>query len=113
MLLIYGAQKESPDELMNKIDRDMGHYAQITSEHIVKIFQSSGCRTAGGLGFAVLSFLHAELIPGIELILDIAKFKEDLKRCGCINHREGCLDSQTAMGKAPIGVARFAHKYQS
>ena len=63
----------------------------------VKIFQSSG---------------HAELIPGIELILDIIKFKEDLKDADVLITGEGCLDSQTAMGKAPIGVARFAHKYQ-
>ena len=38
---VYGAQR-NPDELMNKIDRDMGEYAQITSRHIGEDFQSSG-----------------------------------------------------------------------
>lgn len=110
---VYGAQKGIPDELMNKIDRDMEHYAQITSRHIGEDFSKfRGVGAAGGLGFAVLSFLHAELIPGIELILDIIKFKEDLKDADVLITGEGCLDSQTAMGKAPIGVARFAHKYQ-
>lgn len=110
---VYGAQKGIPDELMNKIDRDMEHYAQITSRHIGEDFSKfRGAGAAGGLGFAVLSFLHAELIPGIELILDIIKFKEDLKDADVLITGEGCLDSQTAMGKAPIGVARFAHKYQ-
>ena len=110
---VYGAQKGIPDELMNKIDRDMEHYAQITSRHTGEDFSKfRGAGAAGGLGFAVLSFLHAELIPGIELILDIIKFKEDLKDADVLITGEGCLDSQTAMGKAPIGVARFAHKYQ-
>lgn len=110
---VYGAQKGIPDELMNKIDRDMEHYAQITSRHTSEDFSKfRGAGAAGGLGFAVLSFLHAELIPGIELILDIIKFKEDLKDADVLITGEGCLDSQTAMGKAPIGVARFAHKYQ-
>ena len=110
---VYGAQKGIPDELMNKIDRDMEHYAQITSRHTGEDFSKfRGAGAAGGLGFAVLSFLHAELIPGIELILDIINFKEDLKDADVLITGEGCLDSQTAMGKAPIGVARFAHKYQ-
>ena len=110
---VYGAQKGIPDELMDKIDRDMEHYAQITSRHTGEDFSKfRGAGAAGGLGFAVLSFLHAELIPGIELILDIIKFKEDLKDADVLITGEGCLDSQTAMGKAPIGVARFAHKYQ-
>ena len=78
---VYGAQKGIPDELMNKIDRDMEHYAQITSRHT-------------GENFSII------------------KFKEDLKDADVLITGEGCLDSQTAMGKAPIGVARFAHKYQ-
>ena len=110
---VYGAHKGIPDELMNKIDRDMEHYAQIASRYTGEDFSKfRGAGAAGGLGFAVLSFLHAELIPGIELILDIIKFKEDLKDADVLITGEGCLDSQTAMGKAPIGVARFAHKYQ-
>ena len=79
----------------------MERYAQITSRHIGEDFQSFRVRdAAGGLGFAVLSFLHAELIPGIELILDIIKFKEDLKDADVLITGEGCLDSQTAIGKS-------------
>ena len=86
---VYGAQKGIPDELMNKIDRDMEHYAQITSRHTGEDFSKfRGAGAAGGLGFA------------------------DLKDADVLITGEGCLDSQTAMGKAPIGVARFAHKYQ-
>ena len=41
---VYGAQKGIPDELMNKIDRDMEHMHKSRQDISVKIFQSSGVR---------------------------------------------------------------------
>ena len=39
------------------------------------------------------------------------KLEEEIKDADIVITGEGCLDAQTAMGKAPIGVAKLAKKY--
>lgn len=46
-----------------------------------------------------------------ELILDVIHFEEEAKKAQIVLTGEGRLDLQTAMGKAPVGVARAAKKY--
>ena len=64
-----------------------------------------------GLGFVFLSYLHDDLQPGIELVLDAVKLEECMKDADYVITGEGCLDGQTAMGKAPVGIAKLAKKY--
>ena len=71
-----------------------------------------GCGAAGGLGFCFLTFLNAKLMPGAEFILRKTRLEEYIKNSDLVITGEGCLDGQTVMGKAPIGVARFAKKYK-
>lgn len=109
---IYGPQKGVTDALKLVLDRDMAHFADVTSAALGNHFaETEGAGAAGGLGFAFLSFLGAELTPGIELILNAVKLEESLKDADVVVTGEGRLDHQTAMGKAPIGVAKLAKKY--
>ena len=62
------------------------------------------------MGFAFLSYLNAQLVPGVDLILDSIALETDMKGADIVITGEGRLDGQTAMGKAPIGVARLAKK---
>lgn len=55
----------------------------------------------------------AALTPGIELILDAVGLEEELSSADVVVTGEGRLDFQTAMGKAPVGVARLAKKYNA
>ena len=70
-----------------------------------------GAGAAGGLGFAFSCFTPSELVPGIELILNTINFENDVKDADIVITGEGRLDHQTAMGKAPVGVAQIAKKY--
>lgn len=67
---------------------------------------------AGGLGFAFFTFTNAVLESGVQIVLDETKLETYMKDADLIITGEGCLDEQTAMGKAPIGVARLAKKFQ-
>ena len=69
-----------------------------------------GAGAAGGLGYAFHTFLNGKLEPGINLILDAVKIEDALKTADVVITGEGRLDFQTAMGKAPIGVAKLAKK---
>lgn len=87
----------------------MTHYAQITADTFgCSYAEREGAGAAGGLGFAFLSFLNARLTPGIDLILDAVGLEEELRDADVAVTGEGRLDHQTAMGKAPVGVARLA-----
>lgn len=109
---IYGKQKGIREDEMGTIDQNMQHYAAMTAECLGNDFsETKGAGAAGGMGFAFISYLGAKLLPGIELILDVICFSEDAKKADIVITGEGCLDFQTAMGKAPVGVAKAAKKY--
>lgn len=109
---IYGPQKGVTEEMKASLDLDMGHFAHISKEVLGRDFAlSEGAGAAGGLGFALLAYLGARLSPGIELIVEAVKLETELKNAHFLVTGEGCLDNQTAMGKAPVGVARLAQKY--
>lgn len=109
---IYGPQKGVTDEMKPVLDAAMGQYAEVTKKTIGKDFSCyEGVGAAGGLGFAFLSFLGAELTPGVDLILDAIQFADDVKDADVVVTGEGRMDAQTAMGKAPVGVAKLAKKY--
>lgn len=109
---IYGPQKGVTEDMKEMIDQAMACYAEKTTQTVGDDFsKTSGAGAAGGLGFAFLSYLGAELLPGVQLILDAIRLEEELKDADIVVTGEGRLDYQTAMGKAPIGVARLAKKY--
>lgn len=109
---IYGPQKGVTEEIKEKLDKDMLHYARVTKKYLNNDYsEASGAGAAGGLGFAFLSYLHGDLQPGIELVIDTVKLEECMKDADYVITGEGCLDKQTAMGKAPVGVAKLAKKY--
>ena len=109
---IYGAQKGVKAEEMETIDAAMQQYAKKTAERMGTDWaQVEGAGAAGGLGFAFISYLGAKLVPGIDLILDVIHFPEEVKDADVVVTGEGRLDLQTAMGKAPVGVAKEAKKH--
>lgn len=69
-----------------------------------------GAGAAGGLGYAFLSYLKAELRPGIDIILDIARFDEMIRDADIVITGEGKSDAQTLMGKVPCGVRKRCMK---
>lgn len=109
---IFGTQKGVTDEMKPIIDKAMKHFAEKTTEKLgVSCENIAGAGAAGGLGFAFLSYLKAELKPGVELVMQATDTEEKIKDADVVVTGEGRLDSQTVMGKAPIGVAELAKKY--
>lgn len=109
---VYGPQKGATTQDIEKMDKWLNNYADIAST-VSKTAdkQRAGVGAAGGLGFAFLAFTNATLKSGIDIILEHTKLEDYLKDADIVVTGEGRLDSQTVMGKAPIGVARLAKKY--
>ncbi|EJH8241467.1 glycerate kinase, partial [Salmonella enterica] len=60
---------------------------------------------------AAIVFLEAEMKPGIEIVMQAVKLEEAVKEASLVITGEGRIDSQTAGGKAPIGVASVAKRH--
>lgn len=111
---VYGPQKGVIEDMKKTLDEAMAHFARVTSETLENDYMNTpGAGAAGGLGYAFLAYTGAALTPGIELILDAVGLEEELSGADVVVTGEGRLDFQTAMGKAPVGVARLAKKYNA
>ena len=64
-----------------------------------------------GLGFAFLAYLNGKMQSGVELVINETHLDEWIKDADLVITGEGRLDKQSVMGKAPIGVAKLAKKY--
>ncbi|MEF2877850.1 MAG: glycerate kinase [Blautia sp.] len=109
---VYGPQKGADSQMIKEMDKWLADYAEIAK----KTFQKAdsgipGTGAAGGLGFAFLTFTRGELKSGIQVVLEETRLEDYIKEADIVITGEGRLDGQTAMGKAPVGVAALGKKY--
>lgn len=110
---IYGPQKGADAQMVQTMDEWMLRYAKLAEKNFPKADRNRpGTGAAGGLGFAFLTFLNGVLEPGISIVLRETKLEQYMKDSDLVITGEGRLDGQTAMGKAPVGVAELAKKYK-
>lgn len=110
---VYGPQKGATSSMITQMDQWLGQYAKLAGETYKKANPNqAGTGAAGGLGFAFLTFTNAVLESGIKIVLEETKLEDYIKEADLVITGEGRLDFQTAMGKAPVGVAKLAKKYQ-
>lgn len=109
---IYSRQKGATEEVVKILDKGLEHFSNIVKRELGKeIGNFPGAGAAGGLGGGFLSFLKAVLKPGIDIVIDTINLEEEIKNADFVITGEGRIDSQSVMGKTPIGVARIAKKY--
>ena len=114
---VYGPQKGATPEMCAELDALLSHFAEMTECAIAQespqlpLADTPGAGAAGGLGYAFLAYLNAELLPGIDVVLDVTRLEDYLKDADILLTGEGCIDAQTANGKAPAGAAALAKKH--
>lgn len=69
---------------------------------------AEGAGAAGGTGFALMRFLHAEYVSGASLLVGSREFRESLKDASLVMTGEGHTDSQTGEGKLVNEIALAA-----
>lgn len=109
---IYGPQKGATPTMIMQMDKWLGEYAALAAQkYPAANARQAGTGAAGGLGFAFLTFTNAVLESGIKIVLEETRLENYVKDADIVITGEGRLDGQTVMGKAPIGVANIAKKY--
>jgi len=106
---VYGPQKGASPRDVKLLEAGLARWADVAEEACGATARDApGAGAAGGLGFAALLFLGARMRPGIELLLEMLSFGEQLDGARLVITGEGSLDAQSLHGKAPVGVARAA-----
>lgn len=109
---IYGPQKGATPEAVARMDRALSHYAALCNRLLGSSHADTpGAGAAGGMGFALFSFLGAKAASGISLVMQKTGLPERLKDADLVITGEGRIDRQSAMGKAPIGIAAEAKRH--
>ena len=106
---IFAPQKGAGEDIIGPMDVSMRSYAELTAGFNPSASpDTAGAGAAGGLGFALMYYLNAQLCPGADLIIKRTGLEEAVKDADIVITGEGCIDGQTVMGKAPIGIAALA-----
>lgn len=109
---VFGPQKGATPEMIVDMDDWLLRYAKIAKQNFAKADPNHlGAGAAGGMGFAFWTFTNAALESGVRIVLEETGIEKRIRNADLVITGEGCLDGQTAMGKAPAGVAALAKKY--
>ena len=110
---IFGPQKGADAAMIRQLDHNLGYLARrIETDLGITVSELPGAGAAGGFGAGAAAFFGAQLRPGIEVVLDLVRFEEQLDGCDLVLTGEGRMDGQSLGGKVPIGVSRRAKKKQ-
>ena len=99
---VFAPQKGATPEMVEQLDRRARLFAEKSALHFG--FDKSnepGAGAAGGLGYAFMQYLGAEMKSGADLLLDLTDFNGKIKDADLIITGEGSADRQTLMGKLP------------
>lgn len=108
---VYGPQKGATPEQVKILDQSLSHLAdECVKAGFNDIRNLPGAGAAGGLGFALVTFLNANMRSGIESILEASHFNDKLEWADLVITGEGRIDEQSIYGKVISGIAKQAEK---
>lgn len=106
---VFGPQKGATPEMVHFLDDAARQFADDSARQMgFDRSQMKGAGAAGGLGYAFMQYLDANRQPGIELLLATIGFDALARDADLIITGEGSADSQTLMGKLPMGILRHS-----
>jgi glycerate kinase len=109
----YGPQKGASALQVASLDAALGRYADLLEAAVGRrVREVPGAGAAGGTTFGLLAiaerFRAFEVLPGVEVCMELTGFGVALEAADLVLTGEGRIDRQTAFGKTALGVARRA-----
>lgn len=110
--VVFGPQKGAASEMVARLDGSLKHFADVIERTLgVSIHHIPGAGAAGGLAGGIVAFLNGRLESGVSLVARVAKLEDAVRDADLVITGEGRVDSQTAGGKTPFGVAKVAQSH--
>ena len=106
---VFAPQKGADEAMIAEMEQAMQAFSALVTSTVPDADAAlPGSGAAGGLGFALRTFLNAELQSGIALVITQTGLETAMKEADLVVTGEGRLDAQTVMGKVPVGIANTA-----
>jgi glycerate kinase len=104
---VFGKQKGVDKTNKDLLEDGIKNFADKINECLdVDLTKVKGGGAGGGIGASLVAFCNAEIVSGVEFILDFVSFDKLLRTCDLIITGEGRMDDQTSFGKVPYGIAQ-------
>lgn len=98
---VFSPQKGARTEDLKTLENNIINFSNFNKTHI----NDSGAGAAGGVGYALLTYLNAKLYSGIDYILDLVDYDNLIKKYDVIVTGEGKIDSQSLGGKVVFRIS--------
>lgn len=106
---VYASQKGATLDDIVILDNALSHFANIARrQNFPDNRNEAGAGAAGGLGFALMTFLSATLTGGFQLVSEFSNLEQMIQQADLVITGEGKMDFQTSMGKVASGVLSLA-----
>ena len=100
---VFGPQKGATPEMIPVLDAGLANLQRVRG-----LEGRAGDGAAGGLGFGLRTFCHAEIVSGARLVAETVHLPDALQDADLLITGEGRTDSQTASGKLCAVLAEMA-----
>ncbi len=108
---VFGPQKGATPEMVERLDSGLAHLADVVDRELGReIRDLPGAGAAGGLAAGAVAFMNATLVSGIEAVLEVSNFAEDLGSADWVVTGEGRFDEQSLHGKVVSGISDLAQR---
>ena len=106
---VYGPQKGASPEQVAMLEEGLTQLAGVAGRDLgVDPSDVPGAGAAGGLGWGLMAFCGAELVPGFRLVADALGLQRLASEADWIVTGEGRTDATSLQGKAVGGVLELA-----
>ncbi len=106
---VYGPQKGAGPATVAQLDAALTRWAdEVARATGSDLRDVPGAGAAGGTAFGGLALLGGRLVPGVEVVMELAGLPAALEGADLLVVGEGSLDGQSLRGKGPVGVAAAA-----
>jgi glycerate kinase len=108
---VYAPQKGATPEAVELLEAGLAHLAGLIRRKLgLDVAEMPGAGAAGGLGAGLVAFAGASLEAGAKVVAQAVALRRRLVGADLCLTGEGRLDSQSAAGKAAVGVAAVARE---
>lgn len=105
---VFGPQKGATPQLVTHLDALLTQLSARAGERGGELAGAPGSGAAGGLGWALMCFLHATMRPGVDVVIEATGLRHSLDGATALLTGEGSVDAQSATGKTVAGLAALA-----
>ncbi len=110
---VYAPQKGAGPAQVRALEKGLANFAEIVHKNTGKdVRKLRGGGAAGGISAGFNGLFGAELKKGIDVVFDLVGLENKIRNADLVITGEGRIDSQTAYGKAPAGVAKLAKRHK-